>query len=144
VKRFRLSKAHGETAVTLIELLCVIAIIAILAGLLLPAVSRAYLRVKGMAELMEEPEVASMLCEESRNYCRANAQYQFRDKSDFRDKCHLAPKCQAWMASSTTEFVPFTFADPTNKVVLSVHLGPRHETLYTFTKFDLSVTPPGR
>ena len=144
MKRFRPLKAYSETAVTLIELLCVMAIIAILASLLLPVVTRVYLRVKGMAELMDAPEVASMLCQESRSYCGANAQYQFRDKSDFADKCHLAPKCQAWIASSTTEFVPFAYADPTNKVVLSVHLGPRHETLYTFTKFDLSVIPAGR
>ena len=44
----------------------------------------------------------------------------------------------------TTEFVPFNYLDPTNQTVLSVHLGPRHATLYAFTKGTLSVRPPER
>ena len=44
-------------AFTLIELLCVIAIISILAAMLLPVVSRVYRRAKAMSEEMEEPAV---------------------------------------------------------------------------------------
>ena len=129
------------TGVTLIELLCVIAIIAILASLLLPAVSRAYSRVKGMAEELEAPEVANMLRKESRGYCATHPQYSFDSKSDFADKIVLAPKCRDWVEASRTEFVPFNYLDRTNTIVLSVHIGRRHATFYAFTKGELSIRP---
>jgi prepilin-type N-terminal cleavage/methylation domain-containing protein len=137
-----IGRQRGATiGVTLIELMCVIAIIAILASLLLPAVASAYSRVKGMAEEWDAPEVANMLRHESRNYCAAHPRYNFDSKSDFADKCALAPKCRDWVEASRTEFVPFSYLDPTNTIVLSVHIGRRHATLYAFTKEDLSVRP---
>jgi len=130
-----------NTGVTLIELMCVMVIITILASLLLPTVARAYSRVRGFAEEWEAPEVAEMLRKESRGYCAAHPQYNFASKSDFADKCVLAPKCRDWIQAWRTDFVPFNYLDPTNTIVLSVHLGPRHATLYAFTKGDLSVHP---
>ena len=119
------------------------AIIAILASLLLPAVFRVYDRIKGEADEMEAQTIAYMLEKETRNYCAAHPQYQFDCKSDLTDKCVLAPKCRNWVQASSTEFVPFAYLDPTNKIVLSVHLGPRQRTLYQFTKGDLSSPPEG-
>jgi prepilin-type N-terminal cleavage/methylation domain-containing protein len=129
---------------TLIELLCVICILSILASLLLPAVARAYGRAKGMAEVIEAPEIASMLRNETRNYCAANVQFQFTSKIAFADKCRLAPKCRNWIDAAATEFVPFDYLAPTNQIVLQVHLGPKHQTLYSFTKGDLSIRPEER
>jgi prepilin-type N-terminal cleavage/methylation domain-containing protein len=135
---------HGaDTGVTLIELLCVMTIIAILSSLLLPAVFRAYDRIKGQADEMEAPTIAHMLEHETRSYCAAHPQYQFDSKSDLVDKCVLATKCRHWVQASSTEFVPFAYLDSTNKIVLSVHIGPRQRTLYQFTKGDLSVRPEG-
>lgn len=130
-----------RTGVTLIELLCVMAIIAILASLLLPTVLRVYIRIKGAADEIEAPGVALMLLTETRAYCAAHPKYAFTSKHDFADQCVLAPKCRAWIQAPRTEFAPFSYLDPTNKLVLSVHLGPKHATLYTFTKGDLSVHP---
>lgn len=62
-------------------------------------------------------------------------------KSDFADKCVLAPKCRTWVQASSTEFVPFNYLAQTNTFVLAVHLGPRHATLCAFTKGELSVQP---
>jgi len=128
----------------MIELLCVMAIIGILASMLLPAIARTYDRIKGQAEEFEAPTIEHMLLHETRSYCAAIPQYRFNDKNDFAEKCRLAPKCRNWVGASTTEFVPFTHLDPTNLTVLSVHIGPRHRTLYSFTKGDLSIRPVER
>jgi type II secretory pathway pseudopilin PulG len=128
----------------LIELLCVMCILSILASLHLPAVFRAYSRAKGFAEEFEVEEIASLLLHQSREYCAAHAQFQFASKTDYADKCHFWPKCRSWIEASATEFVPFGYLTPTNLIVLQVHLGPRHRTLYSYTSGDLSVRPPER
>jgi prepilin-type N-terminal cleavage/methylation domain-containing protein len=125
--------------VTLVELLCVMSILAILASLLLPAVARAYGRARGFAEEFEAPEVASMLCHSTRNYCTANPQFQFTSKTDLADKCRLASKCRGWIEAGATEFIPFNYLTPTDQLVLQVHFGPTH--LYSFTRGDLSTWP---
>jgi type II secretory pathway pseudopilin PulG len=142
-RRFFGHKCPPGTGVTLVELLCAFAIIAILGSLLLPAIFRAYNRAKGMAEEMEAPQIADLLVRETRSYCSANPQYKFASKSEFADKCGLAPKCCNWVQASTTGFVAFNYLDPTNKIVLAVHIGRNHSILYAFSKGELSTRPEG-
>jgi type II secretory pathway pseudopilin PulG len=129
---------------TLIELLGVLVIISILASLLVPAIFRAYHRVKGTAEEIEAPEIASMLVRSTRSYCASHAEYRFDSKSDLTDKCGLPSKCRDWVQASRTDFAPFTCLDPTNKLVLWVHIGRNHATLYAFSKGELSIAPEER
>lgn len=130
--------------VSLIELLCVCAIIAILASLLVPAVLRAYARVNAFAQESEVDVIVRMLLHETQNYCAANPKFLFGTKSDFADKVGLAPKCRDWVQAATTEFVPFTHLDPTNKIVLTFHYGRNQRRIYPLDINELCTRPPER
>ena len=134
----------ARSAVSLIELLCVCAIIAILASMLLPAIFRTYKRVNGFAQEMEVGTVIHMLLHETQNYCATNPQFLFGSKSDFADKIGLAPKCRDWVQASATEFVPFTHLDPTNMVVLTFHYGRNRTSVYSLDIHELCTRPPER
>jgi prepilin-type N-terminal cleavage/methylation domain-containing protein len=135
---------RAVAGVSLIELLCVMAIITILASLLLPAILRAYSKARGMAQEWEASEVLFLLTTETQRYCAAHPQYVFPTKSDFVAKCGFAPKPQAWVLASATQFVPFSFPDDTNRIVLTFHIGPKQATVYSLTKGELTSPPQGR
>jgi prepilin-type N-terminal cleavage/methylation domain-containing protein len=137
-------KCRAVSGITLIELLCVMVIISILASLLLPTVARVYSRVRATAEEFDAPEIASLLLAETRGYCARTHRFRFDSKSDFAEKCGMAPKCRSWIHSSSTEFVPFSYLDPTNKIVLVFHFGRNHASRYDFNVGELSIRPPER
>ena len=126
---------------TLIELLCVMVIISILVSLLLPTVSRAYLKAKAMADEIEAPEIADLVITASRKYCTVVPNYRFESKTDFATRCGLPPKGRDWVVAARTEFTPFGCQDASNKVVLVFHYGRNNAKSYSFTAGQLSMTP---
>jgi prepilin-type N-terminal cleavage/methylation domain-containing protein len=136
---YRPRRAPWLAAVTLIELLCVIAIIGILASMLLPTVLRAYNRAREFDEEMEGPSIIEMIRHESLNYCVGHPTFQFTSKTDFAQKCAFAPKAGDWVVAWKSEFVPFSYTDPTNKIVLSFHYGRKQLRYQAFTRGDLSI-----
>jgi prepilin-type N-terminal cleavage/methylation domain-containing protein len=137
-------KRTPHLGLSLIEMLCVTAILCILASLLLPAVSRAYLKVRGMTDEWDAGDVLAMISQETRGYCAGHPKYEFPTKSDFVEKCDFEPRPRRWVRFSETEFVPFGFFDDTNKVVLTFHVGRKHAYKYTLTKGELTIIPQPR
>jgi len=128
-------------AVTLIELLCVCIIIAILASLLLPAISRAYARAKAMQDEFESGVVFEMLLKFSRSYCSTHSNFVFLNSNDFVAKCDIPSKARYWLQRSSTEFAPFSYQDPTNLIVLTFHYGPKQKDVTRFNIGTLTIRP---
>ena len=134
----------GGAAFSLVELLCVMAIIGILMSLMLPAIFGAYGKIRGQAAEFEAPTIAEYLVTGSRKYCAEHPHYNFPTKQDFVDHCVNNSKVRDWMRDKSTTFVPFNFLDTSNDAVViavAVKVGRNKHLDYFFTKADLAVTP---
>jgi prepilin-type N-terminal cleavage/methylation domain-containing protein len=133
---------------TLIEVLCVMVIIAILASLMLPAMGKALRKARGLANHLGGPEGVVMRIDDViADYTRYRAAHPTHGKlsrNAFIHDLQLSPTAEAWLRLGSVEYRPFSSSDPTNQPAIIVYPSPGSGSGYktiVFTIGDLIAHP---
>lgn len=130
-------------AFSLIELLCVFAIIGILVGMLLGPAGRALNKARRLKTNTEAPIHVERLTDGMRRFARTHLEYQCPDLEALLLFANPGSPTERWLKSQATAFQPFTHHSPDDFPVLSIDIsqGPSHVLRFTLTKRDLTKTP---
>jgi prepilin-type N-terminal cleavage/methylation domain-containing protein len=113
---------------SLIELLCVMAIIAILVSLMLPALVRGLRLARGLGDHLGGPGGIEMRIDEViTNYTRyraANPNHGKLTRRAFINALQLSPAAETWLNLRSVEYRPFAGADPTQQLAIVVYPSP--------------------
>lgn len=128
---------------SLIELLCVLAIISILASLLLTSVSRVYRRVKRFGGEMNAPAYIDEIRSRTLVYFGKTPSYPELGRDEFIKRCGIGSRAAAFLQSPEVVFVPFSSASPDDQVVIIQQVGEgRDQTFNGYSKGWLSHPDP--
>ena len=131
-------------AFSLIELLCVMAIIGILVGLMLGPVGRAFRKARGFKAEMETPAHVERLTDGMRKFAAAHAAWSCPDLEALLLFAKPGGPTERWIKGAQPTVLPFNHATPPETLVLTLEVpggGSGKVIRYSFTKGDLTIAP---
>lgn len=129
---------------SLIELLCVMAIIGILVGLMLGPVGRAFRKARGFKAEMEAPTHVVRLTDGMRRFAAAHATWSCPDLEALLTFAKPGGPTERWLKGAQVTLVPFRHDTPPETLVLTLEVpggGSDKVVRYSFTKGELTIAP---